>query len=82
MFLGDASFVSMIDGLLVFGGGVGFGPCRALILGPCDVVVYNWESWLSWQRWTACRSKTLHCTLCLKELGTGLVFGGGEEMLC
>ena len=39
--LGDASFVGVIDGLLVFGGGVDFGPCCALILDPCDVVVYE-----------------------------------------
>ena len=39
--LGDASFVGVIDGLLVFGGGVGFGPCCVLILGPCYVVVYE-----------------------------------------
>ncbi len=39
--LGDASFVGVIDGLLVFGGGVGFGPCCALILGRCDVAVYE-----------------------------------------
>ena len=39
--LGDASYVGVIDGLLVFGGGVGFCLCCALILCPCDVAVYE-----------------------------------------
>lgn len=33
-------------------------------------------SLLSWQRRAACCSKALCCALCLKELGTGLVFSG------
>ena len=41
MCLVDASFVGVIDGLLVFGGGAGCGSCCVLILGPCDVVVYE-----------------------------------------
>ena len=31
----------MIDGLLVFRGGVGFGTCCTLVLGPCDVLLYE-----------------------------------------
>ena len=39
MFLGDASFVGVIDGLFVLGSEFGFGPCCALVLCPSDVIV-------------------------------------------
>jgi hypothetical protein len=39
--LGDASSVGVIDGLFVLGSGVGFGPCRALVLCPSDVAIYE-----------------------------------------
>ncbi len=39
--LGDASSVGVIDGLCVLGSGVGFGPCRALVLCPSDVAIYE-----------------------------------------
>ena len=39
--LGDASSVGMIDGLFVWGSGVGFGPCHAFVLCPGDVAIYE-----------------------------------------